>query len=81
MVYSALAGIAAAISEDIPLDDAVPRLEALWPTPGPLEPAALENGAYILRDDFKSTLESIDAALDVLSAIPARRRIVVLGDV
>jgi UDP-N-acetylmuramoyl-tripeptide--D-alanyl-D-alanine ligase len=81
MVYSALAAIAVAISEGIPLDNALARLEALAPTPGRLEPVALENGAFVLRDDFKSTLESIDAALDVMSEIPARRKIIVLGDV
>jgi UDP-N-acetylmuramoyl-tripeptide--D-alanyl-D-alanine ligase len=46
-----------------------------------LEPVPLPNGALILRDDFKSPLETINAALDVLAEIPARRRIVVLGDV
>ena len=81
MVYSALAAVAVAISEGIPLDNALARLEGLPPTPGRLEPVALENGAFVLRDDFKSTVESIDAALDVLSEIPARRKIVVLGDV
>lgn len=81
MVYSALAAVAVAISEGIPLDEALARLEGLPPTPGRLEPVALENGAFVLRDDFKSTLESMHAALDVLSEIPARRRIVVLGDV
>ena len=35
----------------------------------------------VLRDDNKSPLETIDAALDVLSATPVQRRVVVLGEV
>jgi UDP-N-acetylmuramoyl-tripeptide--D-alanyl-D-alanine ligase len=35
----------------------------------------------ILCDDFKSSLETIHAALDLFSQIPAERRMVVLGDV
>ena len=37
--------------------------------------------AELIRDDFKSTLETIDAALDVLAEVPAGRRVVVIGDV
>jgi hypothetical protein len=46
-----------------------------------MEPVPLPNGAIILRDDYKSTLETIHAALDVLAEIPAARRLVLLGDV
>jgi UDP-N-acetylmuramoyl-tripeptide--D-alanyl-D-alanine ligase len=35
----------------------------------------------MLRDDFKSTVETVDAALDLLAEIPARRRLVVLGEI
>ena len=42
---------------------------------------ALPNGAWALRDDFKSTYETIVAALDTFAEVPARRRFVVLGDV
>jgi len=41
----------------------------------------LKNGAILLRDDIKSTLETIDAAFDVLAQIPAKRRIVVIGEI
>jgi UDP-N-acetylmuramyl pentapeptide synthase len=46
-----------------------------------MEAVPLANGAIILRDDFKSALETFDAALDALSEIPAQRRIVVFGEV
>ncbi len=81
MIYSILAAVAVGLSQEISLDLILSRLEALEPTPGRLQPVSLPNGAFLLRDDFKAPLESINAALDVLEAIPARRRIVVLGDV
>lgn len=81
MVYPILAAVAVALAEGFTLDEIIPRLEALTPTPGRMEVVPLENGAILLRDDFKSALETIDAALDTLSEIPAQRRIVVFGEV
>jgi UDP-N-acetylmuramoyl-tripeptide--D-alanyl-D-alanine ligase len=81
MVYPILAAVAVSLSEGFGLDDIIPSLEALSPTPGRMETIRLASGALILRDDFKSTLETITVALDTVSAIPARRRIVVLGQV
>ncbi len=80
MVYPVLAAIAVALAERVPLDDAISRCGALRPLPGRLEPVPLPSGAIVLRDDYKGTRETIHAALDVLAEIPARRRIVVLGD-
>ena len=81
MVYPILAAVAVALSEGFRLEQILPALEALPPTPGRLQPMRLASGAYVLRDDYKSTLETIEAALDVFSQIPAHRRIVVLGEV
>ena len=81
MIYPVLAAVAVALADGIALAETLRRLESLPPTPGRLEPIELESGAFLLRDDFKSTLETIDAALDVLADVPARRRIVVLGEV
>lgn len=80
MVYPALAAIAVAQLEGFALDETLSRLAGLPPTEGRLQPVLLPNGATVLRDDFKSTLETIHSALDVLSEIPGRR-IVVLGSV
>jgi UDP-N-acetylmuramyl pentapeptide synthase len=33
----------------------------------------------LLRDDFKSAVETIESALDTFASVPARRRFVVLG--
>jgi len=81
MVYPILAAIATALAEGFLLEHILPPLEKLSPTPGRLEPIQLANGAVILRDDFKSPLETIHAALDLFSEIPAKRRRVVLGEV
>jgi UDP-N-acetylmuramoyl-tripeptide--D-alanyl-D-alanine ligase len=81
MVYPILAAIATALEQGFPLEQILPPLEKLSPTPGRLDPIRLPSGALILRDDFKSPLETIDAALDVLEKIPAKERVVVLGDV
>ena len=81
MVYTILAAVAVALAEGSALDRILPALAALTPTPGRLQPIRLLNGAVLLRDEFKSPLDTINVALDVLSEIPAGRKIVVLGDV
>lgn len=81
MVYPILASIAVALSKGFSLDQILPPLQELSPTPGRLDPVRLSNGAIILRDDFKSSLETVHSALDLFSKIPAKRRMVVLGEV
>jgi UDP-N-acetylmuramyl pentapeptide synthase len=80
-VYAALAAVAVALTEGRPLDVTLRALETVTPAPGRLEPVALPGGAYLLRDEFKAPAETIEAALDVLAAIPAVRRLAVLGSV
>ena len=80
-VYSSLAAVAVGLVEGRTLDSILAQLEGLQPTPERLQPLLLDNGAWLLRDDFKSTLETVDVALDVLAQIPARRKIVILGGV
>ena len=81
MIYPVLAAIAVALTEGVALDDALSRIRLLPPTSGRMDPVALPNGAIVLRDDYKSPLETIYAALDTLAEIPARRRVVLFGDV
>jgi len=81
LVYSILAAAAAAVGEGIGLAEVLPRLETLGPTPGRMQIVALDGGAYLLRDDYKSSMETIEAALETLSQIPATNRIAVLGEV
>ncbi|MCB1278754.1 Mur ligase family protein [Prosthecobacter sp.] len=81
MVYPLLAAIAVAIAEGVDLDAAVSALESLKPVAGRMEMLLLQNGARLLCDDYKASQESFFSALDAFEQIPARRRIVVLGDV
>ena len=81
MTYPALAAIAVGLQEGLALDDAIARLAVLEPTAGRMQPVALPSGATIVRDEFKSAVDTLDAALDAFAEIPARRRIVVLGDI
>ncbi|MGH8021662.1 MAG: Mur ligase family protein [Opitutaceae bacterium] len=80
-IYALLAAATVGLEEGYTLDELIPRLEAIPPVDERMEPVHLPNGAIVLRDDYKATLESVDAALDLLEQIPARRKIVVLGDV
>jgi UDP-N-acetylmuramyl pentapeptide synthase len=79
MVYAILAAIAVSHSEGYALDGTLARLRELPPTPGRMDPVLLPNGVTVLRDDFKSTLETVHTALDVLAQVPASRRVVLLG--
>lgn len=81
MVYPILAAVAVALEQGLDLDQAIAALETLDPTPARLQPVPLANGAIIVRDEFKSAQDTIEVALDVLEQIPAKRRIVVLGDI
>jgi UDP-N-acetylmuramyl pentapeptide synthase len=80
MVYPALAAVAVAWIEGRPLDRVVADLEALPPQPGRMQLQPLAQGAWLIRDDFKSSLETVDAALDTMAEVPGRR-IVVIGEI
>jgi UDP-N-acetylmuramoyl-tripeptide--D-alanyl-D-alanine ligase len=80
MAYPILAAITVAWAEGLPLDEVVRVLEAMAPPPGRLQLVELPDGVWMIRDEFKSTLETIDAALDLLAEVPGRR-IAVLGEI
>lgn len=80
MVYPALAAVAVAWVEGRPLDGVLAELEGLPPRPGRMQLEPLPGGAWLIRDEFKASLETIEAALDVMAELPGRR-IVVLGSV
>lgn len=81
MVYPVLAAVAVAACVGAPLPAALERLTRLPPTPGRLQPVPTRTGAVVLRDDFKSSWETMIAALELLAELPARRRIVVFGGI
>ena len=80
MIAPALAAIAVGLVLGHDLDRVLGAIETLAPMPGRMMPVVLANGAVILRDDFKGTYDSFHAALDAFAAVPARRRIAVLGE-
>jgi UDP-N-acetylmuramoyl-tripeptide--D-alanyl-D-alanine ligase len=80
-VYPILAAVTVALEEGFSLDEVLPRVEAVEAERGRMAVEPLDSGAIVIRDEYKSSIETIDAALDVFAEIPASRRIVVLGEV
>jgi len=80
-VRAALTAFAVGLCEGVPAEAVQEAVAGLAPTPMRLEPVELPNGAVLLRDEQKSSLETIDTALDVLAEMPARRKLCVMGDV
>ena len=81
MVYPALAAIAVAHIEGLPIDGAINAVESVSPTPGRMQTMALPSGAFVVRDEFKGTVDAWNAAMDAFAAIPANRHIVVFGEI
>ena len=81
MVYPVLAACAVAVTEGLDMDRVLRNLQHLEPTPNRLQPLPHSSGAWILLDAYKAAEETIETALDVLEALSAERRIVVIGDV
>ena len=80
MVFPALAALAVAYVERLPIESAVDAIEKLTPTPSRMQVMTTTNGAYVIRDDFKSTQDPVEAALRTFAEVPANRRVVVLGE-
>jgi UDP-N-acetylmuramyl pentapeptide synthase len=81
MVYPLLAAVAAAHMEQIELKEAIGRLAQLSPATSRMELISLPDGTRILDDSSKGAVESMHAAFETFSQIPATRKIVVLGNV
>ncbi|MFO1038855.1 MAG: Mur ligase family protein [Geminicoccaceae bacterium] len=73
MARPALAAIAVAVAEGRSLDDAIAGLERLEPRRMRMQIVALPGDAWMIRDEFKSSLETIDAALDTFARCPGAR--------
>jgi UDP-N-acetylmuramoyl-tripeptide--D-alanyl-D-alanine ligase len=80
MVHPFLAAVAVTWVEGRCLHRAVADLQTMPAQPGRMQLLPLDNGAFLIRDDFKSSLETVEAALDVMAELPGRR-IVVIGSV
>jgi Alr-MurF fusion protein len=75
-----LAGLAVAGHFGIAPDEVVDTVRGLAPVPGRLRPLAGAAGSCILDDTYNAAPPSMLAGLDTLAALPAERRIAVLGD-
>jgi UDP-N-acetylmuramoyl-tripeptide--D-alanyl-D-alanine ligase len=76
---NALAALAVAIEAGVDLDAAMAALEKL--TPGDKRGQAIEvRGATILNDSYNSNPEALKSMIRTLAARPARRRILVAGE-
>ena len=76
---NALAGLAVALEAGVALDDAVAALESL--TAGDKRGEVIEiGGATLLNDCYNSNPEALRSMIRTLAARPARRRILVAGE-
>ncbi len=78
-VVNALAAAAAALAVDVPLERVIAGLEQAQLSALRMELATGRSGVLVLNDSYNANPTSVAAALDALAALPARRRIAVLG--
>ena len=81
MMFPIAAALAAAESEGVDLETAKERLESMEPTPGRMEIIAIGNGIFLIHDAFKGAFETYGAAIDAIATVPAKRRLMVVGDI
>lgn len=79
-VYPALAAALLGIVHGIPLTKIKFALESIQPSPHRLQVTAGPNGSILLDDTYNSSPSALEGAIDTLLEIPARRRVVVLGE-
>ena len=77
---SVLAALAAARICGVSLTGAARALAKVLPFDARLEPVELPNGAIILRDEYNASIDSFEAAFEVMRKARARRRVVVASD-
>jgi UDP-N-acetylmuramoyl-tripeptide--D-alanyl-D-alanine ligase len=79
-VYVALAAAAVGITFKINLVDIASALEPLAAPAGRMNLIEGINGSYVIDDTYNASPISTLAAIDVLSSLEAKRKVVVLGD-
>lgn len=75
-----LAGLAAATVLDVPIEHAARGVADLAPLPGRGTKVPLRGGAVALDETYNSSPRALRAVLREFAALPAARRIVVVGD-
>jgi alanine racemase len=74
-----LAAVGAALACGLSLDQSAAGLALAEPIAGRLRPLPGRGGATLIDDSFSAALPGVLAALETLAALPARRRVAVLG--
>ena len=77
---SVLAALAAAKVCGLDLSEAGHVLAKGKPFDARLEPVELPNGAVVLRDEYNASIDTFEAAFEVMQTARARRRVVVVSD-
>jgi UDP-N-acetylmuramoyl-tripeptide--D-alanyl-D-alanine ligase len=78
-VTNALAALTAGLWAGVALDDAVASIAAVEGPPGRMNFRTLGSGIVLIDDSYNANPTSTEAALHTLRAMPADRRIAVLG--
>lgn len=78
-VRNALAAAACALAAGAPLADVVSGLAGFHAVSGRMQPHRLPGGVVLIDDTYNANPDSVRAAIDVLTALPAPR-VLVLGD-
>ena len=78
-IYNVLAGLAVAVSQKIPLPAAAAALATLAP-PDKRGQVLKIGGATVINDCYNSNPKALNSMVDALAAIPAKRHIVVAGE-
>lgn len=79
-VYTALSALAVGISQGMNLIEMAETLSLFNPPPGRLNLIEGIKNSFILDDTYNASPMAMEAALEVLNDLPAKRKIVVLGD-
>jgi UDP-N-acetylmuramoyl-tripeptide--D-alanyl-D-alanine ligase len=79
MVDNALAASAAALACDVPVEALPAALAGARLSPWRMEVVRLASGAVLVNDAYNANPTSVAAALEALAALPAERRVAVLG--
>jgi UDP-N-acetylmuramoyl-tripeptide--D-alanyl-D-alanine ligase len=81
MVYPLLAAVAILLREGLDVRAALPRLAGVAPADSRMELVTLPDGTRIIDDAAKAGIESIRVALATFAAIPAPRKVAVIGPI
>jgi len=78
-VPNALAACTAALWAGVPIEAVADSISRVAPPPWRMNVVAYESGVVVINDAYNANPTSTEAALHALHALPARRRIAVLG--